>query len=107
MAAANSPVGILQEVIQSSCMIIHSCFMIWSSFNDTNPLGPVLVSAAAIPDPQNVPLRAILNGNVVQNGNTSKQIFNVKKTVSFLSQSTTLLPGTIIMTGTPGKCAHI
>lgn len=81
--------------------------MIWSSFNDTNPLGPVLVSAAAIPDPQNVPLRAILNGNVVQNGNTSKQIFNVKKTVSFLSQSTTLLPGTIIMTGTPGKCAHI
>ncbi|PVF93195.1 hypothetical protein CPB86DRAFT_877340 [Serendipita vermifera] len=77
------------------------------SFDDTNPLGPVLVSAAEIPNPQTVSLRTILNGDVVQNGSTSKQIFDVKKTVSFLSQSTTLLPGTVIMTGTPAGVGFV
>jgi 2-keto-4-pentenoate hydratase/2-oxohepta-3-ene-1,7-dioic acid hydratase in catechol pathway len=77
------------------------------SFDDTNPFGPVLVSAAAIPDPETVPLRAILNGSIVQNGNSSNQIFSVKKTIAFLSQSTTLLPGSVIMTGTPGMLSYI
>jgi len=48
-----------------------------------------------------VTLRTVLNGNVVQDGNTADQIFGVRHTVAFLSQGTTLQPGTIILTGTP------
>ncbi|KAJ6460121.1 hypothetical protein C8R47DRAFT_1161236 [Mycena vitilis] len=76
----------------------------WSfskGFDNTNPLGPCLVSAAAIPDPQTIPLKCTLNNAVVQDGNTSDQIFTVRQTVAFLSQATTLEPGSIILTGTP------
>ncbi|TFK43855.1 hypothetical protein BDQ12DRAFT_643575 [Crucibulum laeve] len=71
------------------------------SFDNTNPLGPVLVSNNAIPDPQQILLKCTLNEEQVQNGTTAEQIFGVRKTVAFLSQGTTLEPGTIIMTGTP------
>ncbi|KAF5363595.1 hypothetical protein D9756_000306 [Leucocoprinus leucothites] len=70
-------------------------------FDNTNPLGPCLVSNKLIPDPQAVQLKLTLNGNVVQDGTTAEQIFNVRQTVSFLSQGTTLEPGSIILTGTP------
>lgn len=70
-------------------------------FDNTNPLGPCLVSNNLIPDPQSVELKLTLNGNIVQDGTTADQIFNVRQTVSFLSQGTTLEPGSIILTGTP------
>ncbi|TFK72044.1 fumarylacetoacetate hydrolase [Pluteus cervinus] len=76
----------------------------WSfskGFDHTNPLGPCLVSSSAIPDPQNIPLKCLVNGTVLQDGNTANQIFNVRQTVAFLSQGTTLEPGSIILTGTP------
>jgi len=76
----------------------------WSfskSFDNTNPFGPCIVSNNAIPDPQNIPLKCTLNGNTVQDGTTADQIFNVRQTVAFLSQGTTLEPGSIILTGTP------
>ncbi|KAE8143230.1 hypothetical protein BDV38DRAFT_267224 [Aspergillus pseudotamarii] len=67
------------------------------------PLGPVLVSPSAIGNPHNLQIRAIHNGNVVQDSNTSEMIFDIAKTIAFLSQGTTLEKGTIIMTGTgPG-----
>ncbi|KDQ28432.1 hypothetical protein PLEOSDRAFT_1093612 [Pleurotus ostreatus PC15] len=71
------------------------------SFDNTNPLGPCLVSAKAIPDPQTIPLKCVLNGQTVQDGTTADQIFNVRQTIAFLSQGTTLEPGSIILTGTP------
>ncbi|KAJ2934535.1 hypothetical protein H1R20_g2570, partial [Candolleomyces eurysporus] len=70
-------------------------------FDNTNPIGPCIVSANAIPDPQVIPLKAVVNGQILQDGSTSDQIFNVRQTVAFLSQGTTLEPGTIILTGTP------
>jgi len=70
-------------------------------FDNTNPLGPCLVSSTAIPDPQKIQLKCTVNGNVFQNGTTAEQIFNVRQTVAFLSQGTTLEPGSIILTGTP------
>jgi len=75
------------------------CFS--KSFDNTNPLGPCLVSTRQIPDPQNLTLKTTLNGKVLQDGTTANQIFSVKKTVSFLSKGTTLLPGAVIITGTP------
>ncbi|KAI0328225.1 hypothetical protein GY45DRAFT_1326643 [Cubamyces sp. BRFM 1775] len=70
-------------------------------FDNTTPIGPCLVAAHTIPDPQKVPLKTVVNGKTVQDGTTADQIFNVRQTIAFLSQGTTLLPGSIIMTGTP------
>ncbi|KAE8325436.1 hypothetical protein BDV39DRAFT_206974 [Aspergillus sergii] len=67
------------------------------------PLGPVLVSPSAIGNPHNLQIKAIHNGNLVQDSNTREMIFDIAKTIAFLSQGTTLEKGTIIMTGTgPG-----
>ncbi|MBI5440932.1 MAG: fumarylacetoacetate hydrolase family protein [Deltaproteobacteria bacterium] len=71
------------------------------SFDTFCPLGPALVTADEIPDPQVLPLRTVVNGEVLQEGTTADMIFPVARIVSFLSQDTTLLPGTVILTGTP------
>ncbi|KIN99193.1 hypothetical protein M404DRAFT_1004870 [Pisolithus tinctorius Marx 270] len=76
------------------------------SFDNTTPLGPCIISNNAVPDPQAIPLTCSLNGKVLQNGNTKDQIFNVRKTVAFLSQATTLEPGSVILTGTPAGVGY-
>ncbi|EOQ99226.1 hypothetical protein E3P77_02289 [Wallemia ichthyophaga] len=70
------------------------------SFDGSAPWGPCLVSAQSI-DADNVHLGARVNGNVLQNGSTSKQIFSLAETIAFLSQGTTLEPGSLLWTGTP------
>ncbi|KAH7914442.1 hypothetical protein BJ138DRAFT_1170660 [Hygrophoropsis aurantiaca] len=70
-------------------------------FDNTTPIGPCIVSNNAIPDPQVLPLKCTLNGKVLQDGTTLDQIFNVRQTIAFLSQATTLEPGSVILTGTP------
>lgn len=70
-------------------------------FDTFAPMGPVLVTSDEIPDPSALSIRTILNGNEVQSSHTSKMIFDVPTLISFLSQDTTLLPGTVIMSGTP------
>lgn len=70
-------------------------------FDNTTPIGPCIVSANAIPNPQEVALKTTVNSEILQDGNTSDQIFTVRQTISWLSQGTTLEPGTIILTGTP------
>ncbi|MCP9899838.1 fumarylacetoacetate hydrolase family protein [Cyanobium sp. Cruz CV13-4-11] len=71
------------------------------SFDSFAPLGPCLVSAAAIPDPQALSLQTRLNGTTVQAASTGDMIFTVAEIIEFLSASTTLLAGTVILTGTP------
>ncbi|EEU37342.1 uncharacterized protein NECHADRAFT_86250 [Fusarium vanettenii 77-13-4] len=76
----------------------------WSfskGFDGACPLGPVIVSTSVIPDVSNLWLRGLKNGKVVQNCGINDLIFGVPKLVSFLSQSTTLPSGTVIITGTP------
>jgi 2-keto-4-pentenoate hydratase/2-oxohepta-3-ene-1,7-dioic acid hydratase in catechol pathway len=63
--------------------------------------GPAIVTAEEIPDPQNLRLSTTLNGTVMQEGTTADMIFSVAELVSFVSEDTTLLPGTVILTGTP------
>ena len=65
------------------------------------PVGPVLVTADDIPDPQVLNIRCVLNGQVVQNSNTKEMIFNVAHLISHISQFMTLMPGDLISTGTP------
>jgi 2-keto-4-pentenoate hydratase/2-oxohepta-3-ene-1,7-dioic acid hydratase in catechol pathway len=71
------------------------------SFDTFAPLGPCLVTRDSLPDPGALRIQTILNGKQMQDGNTRDMIFDVPALVSFLSESTTLLPGTVIMTGTP------
>jgi 2-keto-4-pentenoate hydratase/2-oxohepta-3-ene-1,7-dioic acid hydratase in catechol pathway len=76
----------------------------WSrgkTFDTFSPLGPVLVTRDEIPDPNALGIRTVLNGQVMQDWNTNDMIFNVPALIEFLSGSTTLLPGTVILTGTP------
>ncbi len=65
------------------------------------PLGPWLVTADEIPDPQNLGIRCLVNGEVMQESNTANMLFSVAYLISFLSQAFTLLPGDVILTGTP------
>jgi 2-keto-4-pentenoate hydratase/2-oxohepta-3-ene-1,7-dioic acid hydratase in catechol pathway len=71
------------------------------TFDTFCPLGPVLVTADEIPNPNNLALKTVLNGQVMQDWNTNDMIFDVPALIEFLSGSTTLLPGTVILTGTP------
>jgi 2-keto-4-pentenoate hydratase/2-oxohepta-3-ene-1,7-dioic acid hydratase in catechol pathway len=70
-------------------------------FDTFAPLGPRLVTADEIPDPQTLKIATILNGERVQDWSTSDMIFDVAALIEFLSGSTTLVPGTVILTGTP------
>jgi len=71
------------------------------SFDTFCPLGPVLVTKDEIPDPNALQIRTILNGQTMQDCNTSDMVFDVRTLIEFLSASKTLLPGTVILTGTP------
>jgi len=65
------------------------------------PIGPWLVTADEVPDPQQLAMWLEVDGRRFQNGNTSTMVFGVKKLVSYLSQFMSLQPGDIISTGTP------
>ena len=70
-------------------------------FDTFAPMGPVLVTPDEISNPNALLIRSELNGREMQCSNTSDMIFDVPTLVAFLSEDTTLLPGTVIMTGTP------
>ncbi|MEU0130529.1 fumarylacetoacetate hydrolase family protein [Streptomyces sp. NPDC006289] len=70
-----------------------------------NPLGPWLVTADEVPDPQTLPLRLWVNGELKQNGTTADQIFPIGEVVRYLSHFMTLYPGDVINTGTPAGVA--
>lgn len=70
-------------------------------FDTFCPLGPVLVTVDEIPDPGRLAIRTVVNGEQRQSSSTSDLIFDVPALIAFLSASKTLLPGTVILTGTP------
>ncbi|WP_106352013.1 fumarylacetoacetate hydrolase family protein [Paraburkholderia fungorum] len=71
------------------------------SFDSFAPVGPWLVTADEVPDPQSLGLWLELNGQCCQTGNTSDMIFGVRELVSYVSEFMTLMPGDIVCTGTP------
>lgn len=71
------------------------------SFDTFCPLGPEVVPAAKVPDPGKLRLRTRLNGQTMQDGSTSDMIFSVAQLISEISRGATLVPGTVILTGTP------
>ncbi|KAJ5646314.1 hypothetical protein N7490_002686 [Penicillium lividum] len=76
----------------------------WSfskGFDGACPIGPVLVSAALMPDVSKFKIRGLKSGRVMQDCQLTDLIFSVPQLISFLSQGTTLPAGTLILTGTP------
>ncbi|WP_029528494.1 fumarylacetoacetate hydrolase family protein [Polaromonas glacialis] len=71
------------------------------SFDGFGPIGPWLVTSDELPDPQSIPLELAVNGETRQQSNTADMIFPVAEIVSYLSQFMTLLPGDLVITGTP------
>lgn len=65
------------------------------------PLGPYLVTRDEIADPQKLAIRCTVNGELMQNSNSSEMIFDVRYLIEYISRAFTLLPGDIITTGTP------
>lgn len=72
------------------------------NFPGTGGFGPWMVTADEIPDPQTLELTTRLNGAVVQHANTGQMIFSVRELIAYCSSFTPLLPGDVIVSGTPG-----
>jgi 2-keto-4-pentenoate hydratase/2-oxohepta-3-ene-1,7-dioic acid hydratase in catechol pathway len=71
------------------------------TFDTFAPLGPLLVTRDEIPNPNALRIQTRVNGETMQDANTSDMIFDVPTLIEFLSGSSTLHPGTVILTGTP------
>ena len=76
-------------------------WMMGKTFDTFAPIGPDLVTTDDVPDPHNLGIRCILNGETVQDSNTSQLIFGVPKLIAYLAHVFTLTPGDLIFTGTP------
>lgn len=77
------------------------------SFDTFLPLGPAVVPAKGLADPQKLSIRTRLNGRVVQESNTEQMIFKIPEIISFLSRNFTLQEGDLILTGTPSGVGPI
>src|SRR5437763_16004307 len=75
--------------------------MVGKTFDTFPPTGPYLVTADEISDPHALRIQLRLNGQIMQDSNTSQMIFRVAQTLAYLSQVVTLQPGDLIFTGTP------
>ncbi|XP_076241896.1 oxaloacetate tautomerase FAHD2A, mitochondrial isoform X2 [Calliopsis andreniformis] len=76
-------------------------FLLGKAMDTFCPLGPAVVAKEAICDINNLSVRTWVNGNIKQDGNTSELIFKPQEIVAYISQFMTLLPGDVILTGTP------
>ena len=76
------------------------------SFDTFCPLGPCVVTADEIPDPQALSLACRVNGETVQDATTDLMVFGVAELISFCSHSFTLEPGDVLLTGTPWGCGE-
>jgi 2-keto-4-pentenoate hydratase/2-oxohepta-3-ene-1,7-dioic acid hydratase in catechol pathway len=81
----------------------------WSrckSFDGFTPTGPFVVTADEIPDPQDLHIWTVVDGHLVQDASTGQMVRSVALLISHLSRSVTLLPGTLISTGSPGGAGY-
>lgn len=81
----------------------------WSrckSFDGFTPTGPFVVTADEVPDPQNLRIWTVVDGHRVQDASTGQMVRSVATLISSLSESATLLPGTLISTGSPGGAGY-
>lgn len=92
---------IINDITARDLQKRHQQWFKGKSLDSSCPMGPVIVTADEVPDPQNLDVRTWVNGELRQSANTSSMIFTVPVIIEWLSQGYTLEPGDIIATGTP------
>lgn len=93
--------SVFNDVSARDLQMQTSQYMAGKALDTFAPMGPGIVLASVIPDPQNLLLTTRVNGQEVQHASTATMIFSVARIISFLSSIMTLEPGDIIATGTP------
>ena len=101
MAQASAGYTIINDVTARDLQKKHQQWFKGKSLDTFCPMGPMLVTADEIPDPQALSISLRVNGQTRQSSHTSKMIFPVAQCIEVLSNAMTLLPGDIIATGTP------
>ena len=92
---------VLNDITARDLQMRHKQFFKGKSLDGSCPIGPAIVTADEIPDPQSLPIRLRVNGVTKQNANTRQMIFSIAHLIAVLSLGMTLEPGDIIATGTP------
>lgn len=92
---------ILNDVSARDFQMATSQWTMGKTFDTFAPMGPVIVTADEIEDPHKLAISLTLNGEIMQDSNTSNLVFGIPQLIAFLSSVMTLVPGDIISTGTP------
>jgi 2-keto-4-pentenoate hydratase/2-oxohepta-3-ene-1,7-dioic acid hydratase in catechol pathway len=92
-----------ERVVQSAEMK-QGCLVVGKGYDSFNPLGPAIETDL---DPGSITILGRVNGRERQNSNTNDLVYSIRKLVSYLSDAITLLPGDVIMTGTPSGVGPI
>lgn len=80
----------------------HTWFTAGKNWRQTGSFGPWMTTTDEVPDPHQLAIRTWLNGNMVQNDNTGNMIHKVAELIEYISTFTSLMPGDVIITGSPG-----
>ncbi len=91
----------LNDVSARDLQFSDKQFVRAKSLDTFTPIGPALVTADEIPDPQALGIRCLVNGKVMQDSSTAQMVHGVAALIAFCSRAFTLEPGDIIATGTP------
>ena len=98
--------SIMNDVSARDLQFSESQWVRAKSLDTFAPFGPCIVTKDEIPDPHNLAIKCRLDGETVQDSNTSLMIFKIPELIEFISRNITLLPGDIIITGTPSGVGH-
>jgi len=92
---------VFNDVSARDLQFANSQWTMGKALDSFAPMGPGLIPASAVPNPQKLELKTWVNGELLQSGSTANMIFSVAEIIEFLSRYMTLVPGDIIATGTP------
>ncbi len=91
----------MNDISERRLQMLSGQWLLGKTLDKFLPLGPYVVTADEVPDPQNLSIKGWLNGELRQDSNTADMIFSVAEVIAYASKIMTLSPGDIISTGTP------
>ena len=98
---------VLNDISARDIQYRHKQFYLGKSLDGSCPMGPWIVTSDEIDDPQCLGIKCWVNGEIMQESNTSDQIYSVAETISIFSKGHTLFPGDVIATGTPAGVGFV
>ncbi len=98
---------VLNDISARDIQYRHKQFYLGKSLDGSCPMGPWIATSDEIDDPQCLGIKCWVNGEIMQESNTSDQIYSVAETISIFSKGHTLFPGDVIATGTPAGVGFV